>query len=51
MSPGPLFITRVDVLQQDLVKSQSRVIGCYDRIALKFDRYLGSAPAEVPVDF
>ena len=31
---------------------KSREIGCYfDRIALKFDRHLGSAAAEVPVKF
>ena len=37
---------------QNLVKSRSREIGCYnDRIALKFDRHLGSAAAEVPVKF
>ena len=42
--PGPLFNKRTDVLPQDLVKSRSRDIGCHnDRIALKFDRHLGSA--------
>ena len=36
----------------NLVKSRSREIGCYnDRIALKFDRHLGSGAAEVPVKF
>ena len=36
----------------DLVKSRSHEIGChYDRFALKFDRHLGSAAAEVPVKF
>ena len=34
------------------MKSRSSVIGCYkDRIALKFDRHLGNAAAEVPVKF
>ena len=34
------------------VKSRSREIGCYnDRIALKLDRHVGSAPADVPVIF
>ena len=47
---GPLFTKRPDVLLQDLVKSRSREIGCYDgRIALQFDRHLGSAAADVPV--
>ena len=41
-----------DALPPNLVKSQSREIGCYnDCIALKFDRHLGSAAAEVPVKF
>ena len=48
--PRPLFTKRTDVLRQDLMKSPSREIGCYnDRIALKFDMHLGSAAAEVPV--
>ena len=48
----PLFTKRMDVSLQDLVKSRSREIGCYNgRIALKFDRYLGSGAAEVPVKF
>ena len=43
-TPGPLFSKRTDVLPQDIVKSRSREIGCYnDRIALKFDSHLGSA--------
>ena len=38
------------VLMPNLVKFRSREIGCYDdRIALKFDRLLGSAAVEVPV--
>ena len=41
-----------DILPQDLVKSPSREIGCYnDRIALEFDRHLDSAAFEVPVKF
>ena len=48
----PLFTKRTDVLPQDLVKSPSREIGCYnDLIALTFDRYLGSSAAELPVKF
>ena len=36
----------------NLVKSRSREIGCCNgRIALKFDRHLGSSAAEVPVIF
>ena len=51
-TPGPLFTKRYDVLPPNLVKSRSREIGCYnDRIALKFDRHLGSAAAEMPVKF
>ena len=49
---GPLFTKRTDVLPPNLVKSRSHEIGCYDgRIALKFDRHLDSALAEVPVKF
>ena len=49
---GCVFTKRTDVLPQDLVKTRSREIGCYnDHIALKFDRHLGSAAAEVPVEF
>ena len=48
--PGPPFTKRTDVLPQDLVKSQSRKIGCNSgRIVLKFERHLGSAAAEVPI--
>ena len=51
-SPGPLFNKRKDVLQPNLVKSRSREIWCYkDHIALKFDRHIGSAAVEVPVEF
>ena len=47
MASGPL-----DVLLPNLVKSRSRAIGdCNDRIALKYDRHLSSAAAEVPVKF
>ena len=50
--PEPLFTKRTDVLSQDLVKSRSRKIGCYnDRIVLKSDRHLGSAAAEMTVKF
>ena len=42
-SSGPLFTKRTDVLPQDLLKSLSRKIGCYnDPTALKFERHLGS---------
>ena len=46
-----LYTERADILSQDPVKSQSREIGCYnnDRIALTFDRHIGSIAAEVPV--
>ena len=47
---GPLFTKRTDVLPTNLVKPRSREIECYNhRIALKIDRHLGSAAAEVPV--
>ena len=47
VSIGPLFTKRKGVLPQDLGKSRSREIGCYnERIALKFDRHLPSAAAE-----
>ena len=47
--PGPLFTKWTGVLPQNLVKSRSREIGCYnDSIALKFDRHLDSAAVEVP---
>ena len=49
---GPLFIKRMGVLPQDLVKCQSREIGCLnDRIALKFDRHLHSTAASAPIKF
>ena len=52
MQPAPFFTKRTDVLPQDLVKSRSREIECCnDRIALKFERHLGSAAAEVPIKF
>ena len=36
----------------NLAKSGSHKIGCYnDHIALKFDRNLGSAAAEVAIEF
>ena len=40
-APGPLFIKRRDVLPQDLLKSRSRKIGCYNgRLAApKFNRH------------
>ena len=45
-TPGPLYIKRMDILSQGLVKSRSCEIRCYnDRIALKFDKYLSSAAA------
>ena len=48
----PIFTRRTEVSPQDIVKSRSREIGCYnDHIALKFDRHLGSVAAEVPVKF
>ena len=48
----PLFTNRADVLPPNFVKSRSREIVCYnDRIALKFDRYLTSDVAEVPIKF
>ena len=44
-----LFAKRADVLPQDIVKSRSREIRCCNyRIALKWDRHLGKAAAEVP---
>ena len=54
MSPdtGSLIIKLADFLLQDLVKSRSRDMECYNnRIALKIDRHLGSDAAEVPVKF
>ena len=50
--PGPLFTKRQDVLPTNLVKSRSHEIECYNsRIALKFDRHLGSSAVDVPVKF
>ena len=47
-----IFTKRTDVFPYDVMKSRSHQIGCYnDRIALKFDRHLGGATAEVPVKF
>ena len=44
----PLFTKRTGVLLQDLVKSRSGEIVCYnDRIAQKFDRLPGSAAAKI----
>ena len=52
IGPGALFTKRQDVLPPNLVKSRSHKIGCYDDcIALKYDRCLGSAAAEMPVKF
>ena len=51
-SSGPLLIKRTDSLPPNHVKSRSREIGCYnDRIAPKFNMYLGRATAEVPSKF
>ena len=51
-NPGPLFAKRLDVLPLNFAKSASCDIGCCkDRIALKFDRHLGSVVAEVPFKF
>ena len=48
----PSVCKRTDVSPQNLAKSRSREIWCYnDFIALKFDRHLGSAVAEVAVKF
>ena len=52
ISSGLLFTKRKDVVPQDLVKSRSRGIGCYNhRIALKFDRHLDNTAVDVPVNF
>ena len=49
---GPLFTEQWDVLLPNLMKSQSREIGCYNaHIALKFDRHLDSAAFGVSVKF
>ena len=48
MHIGPPFTKRAGVLPQDLVKSRSREVECYDYyIALKVDGH----PAEVPYNF
>ena len=48
--PGLIFTKRTGVLPQDLVKSRSREIRCYDiQISLQFDRQLDRTAAEVPV--
>ena len=48
--PGPLFIKGTNVLPQDLEASLEAARDlCLDAsIALKFNRYLGSAAAEMP---
>ena len=47
-----LYTKQTGVSPQDLVKSRSHEIGCYnDRITVKFDSHLGSAAVEVPVEF
>ena len=49
---GILGTKQIEVLTQDLVMSQSHEIGCYkNHIALKFDRQLDSAAAEMSVKF
>ena len=51
-NPGTLFTKPTDVSSKYLVKSLTREIGCYiDRIALKFDRHLGSTDAEIHDSF
>ena len=52
MQPGPRLDTQKDVLSSDLVKTRSHEIGTLNgRIAVKFDRPIGSIAAEVPVKF
>ena len=47
---GPLFTKRYDVLPQNLVKSRSREIGCYnDGIALKFQRHRDACQISEPL--
>ena len=51
--PGHIFIKhankRTDALPQDLVRSRSREIGCYnDHIALKFE---SSAAVDAPIKY
>ena len=49
---GPLLTKRTDVLAQDLVKSRSHEIKCYnDRITIRFDRHLDGVATEVPGKF
>ena len=51
-STGPLCTKRHDVLSPNLMKSQSREIGCWnDPIVMKFDWHLGSADVEAPIKF
>ena len=51
-NPWPFFTKQRDVWLQDLVKFRSREIGCYnDRIALKFDKRLGSTAVEMSIKF
>ena len=50
--PGHFFTKPYFALPHDLAMSRSREIVCYsDRIALKFDRRVGSSAAEMPVNF
>ena len=52
LSPGPRLNIRKVVLSSDLVKSRSHEIDTLNcRIALTFDRHIGSNAAEVPVKF
>ena len=49
---GPRLNIWKDVLSQDLVKYRSHEIGTLNcRIALKFDRHIGSNATKVPVKF
>ena len=51
-TPGHLFTKWWNLLRPNLVKPQSREIVCYnDPVALKLDRHLGNAAADVPVKF
>ena len=50
--PGPLFTKRYNVFPQNIAKTRSREIGCYnDPIALKFDRHLGSGAVKFHSDW
>ena len=50
--PGPPFIKRQDVLPTIFLKSGSREIECYDaHIALKFEKHISNAAADLPVKF